>query len=87
MNNESLSLKPFKHAPSIEISTWYKGILSTLLATDENTGGAFDLVFAHMKCGTEPPPHVHSREHELFFVLDGNLDAYVDDDVFQIGPG
>jgi len=87
MNNESLSLKPFKHAPSLEISTWYKGILSTLLATDENTGGAFDLVLAHMKCGTEPPPHVHSREHELFFVFDGAMDAYVDDDVFHIGQG
>jgi mannose-6-phosphate isomerase-like protein (cupin superfamily) len=44
MSNEVTSLKSFKHAPSIDISTWYKGILSTLLATDENTGGAFDFV-------------------------------------------
>ena len=87
MNNELTSLKPFKHAPTLDISTWYKGILSTLLATDENTGGAFDLVLAKMKSGTEPPPHVHTREHEFFYVLDGSLDAYVDDKVFQVGPG
>jgi mannose-6-phosphate isomerase-like protein (cupin superfamily) len=87
MKNEMLPLKPFKHAPSLEISTWYKGILSSLLATDEDTAGAFDLVFAHMKCGTEPPPHVHTREHELFYVLEGKLDAYVGVDVFHLGPG
>jgi mannose-6-phosphate isomerase-like protein (cupin superfamily) len=87
MNNELTSLNPFKHAPTLDISTWYKGILSTQLATDENTGGAFDLVLAKMKSGTEPPPHVHTREHEFFYVLDGSLDAYVDDKVFQVGPG
>ena len=87
MSNEITSLKPFKHAPSIEISTWYKGILSTLLATDEDTGGAFDLVLSNMRGGTEPPPHVHTREHEFIYVLNGKLDVYVGNDVFHLGPG
>lgn len=87
MNIPSLGLKPFKHAPTVEISTWYKGILSTLLATDDDTGGAFDLVLAHMKSGTEPPPHVHTLEHEFFYVLEGEVDAFVDDEVFHVAPG
>jgi acetyl esterase len=29
MSSEIISLKPFKHAPSIEISTWYKGMNHT----------------------------------------------------------
>jgi mannose-6-phosphate isomerase-like protein (cupin superfamily) len=87
MNNASTGLKPFKHTPAVDISSWYKGILSTQLATDANTGGAFDLVLAQMKSGTEPPPHVHTREHEFFYILDGRLDAYVDDQVFHLGPG
>lgn len=87
MNDETLPLQPFNHGPTLDISTWYKGILSTLLATDENTGGAFDLVSAHMLCGTEPPPHVHTRESELFYVLEGKLDAYVGGDVFHVGVG
>jgi hypothetical protein len=37
-SNEIISLKSFKHPPSIEIPTWYKGTLSTLLATDDDTG-------------------------------------------------
>ena len=73
------TLQPFKHAPTTAISTWYKGILSTQLATDADTGGAFDLVLAHMKSGTEPPPHLHTREHEFFFVLEAT------DEVVHIG--
>jgi mannose-6-phosphate isomerase-like protein (cupin superfamily) len=87
MSREIISLKPFKHAPSIEISTWYKGILSTLLATDDETGGAFDFVLSNMRSGTEPPPHVHTREHEFMYVLDGQIDVYVGNRLFQVGPG
>jgi quercetin dioxygenase-like cupin family protein len=84
MSNEVTSLKPFKHAPSIDISTWYKGILSTLLATDENTGGAFDFVLSNMRSGTEPPPHVHSREYELMYVFDGKLEVYVGKNIHEL---
>ena len=52
MSSEIISLKPFKHTPSIEISTWYKGILTTLVATDEDTGGAFDLALSNMRSET-----------------------------------
>ena len=69
----------FARAPTVEMSTWYKGILISSLATEQDTGGAFELVEAKMRKGTEPPPHVHEREDELFYVLDGVLDAYVGD--------
>jgi mannose-6-phosphate isomerase-like protein (cupin superfamily) len=87
MSSEIVSLKPFKHTQTIERSTWYKSILITQLATAEETGGAFDLVLGNMRSGTEPPPHVHTREHEFFYVLDGKLDVYIEDKVFQVGPG
>ena len=87
MSIEITSPKPFKHAPSIEISTWYKGILSTLLAADDDTGGSFEFVVSNMRSGTEPPPHVHTREHEFLYVLDGTLEVYVGNNVFQVGPG
>jgi hypothetical protein len=37
MSNELIILLPFKHAPSVEMSTWYKGVLITQLATAEET--------------------------------------------------
>jgi quercetin dioxygenase-like cupin family protein len=87
MNKELPALKAFKRAPSVEMSTWYKGILSTQLAGGEDTGGAFDLVLSNMRRGTEPPPHVHARENEFFYVLAGKLDVYVESDVFQVEAG
>ena len=41
----------------------------------------------NMRSGTEPSPHVHSREHEFIYVLDGKLDVHVGNDLFQSGPG
>jgi mannose-6-phosphate isomerase-like protein (cupin superfamily) len=55
-------------------------------AAAESTGGAFALI-------EEPPPmfdtplHVHEREHELFYVLEGEHVYRVGDEEFQVGPG
>jgi uncharacterized cupin superfamily protein len=37
--------------------------------------------------GAEPPPHVHRREDEAFFVLDGELTVRVGDETFGARPG
>jgi quercetin dioxygenase-like cupin family protein len=51
------------------------GTLMTNLAETEDTNGPFLLVEGTLVPGTEPPPHVHSREDELFYVLDGESSA------------
>lgn len=87
MNKQLPTPKAFKRSPSLEISTWYKGILITQLAGEADTGGAFDLVVSKMRKGTEPPPHVHSREHEFFYVLAGKLKVYVEGAILQAEAG
>jgi quercetin dioxygenase-like cupin family protein len=77
----------FKRGKSLELSKWYMGILSTNLAEPEDTNGAFFLVEATLVPGTEPPPHVHSREDELFYVLEGEFDMYVGEEVFKVATG
>jgi hypothetical protein len=59
-------MKAFKRAPSLKVSKWYMGNVTTNLAEKKDTGGAFCLVEAISVPGNEPPPHVHSREDELF---------------------
>lgn len=81
------SVKAFKRAPSVEMSTWYKGILISNLATEQDTGGAFEFVVTRMKKGTEPPPHVHEREQEMFYVLEGIINVYVGDECFRAVAG
>ncbi len=49
--------------------------------------GSLSINGMHFGPGTEPPPHVHSREDELFYVLDGEFDVYVGEEVFKVKTG
>ena len=62
MNNTSPELRAFKRAPALGLSQWENGNLTTNLAETKDTNGAFLLVEARLAPGTEPPPHVHTRE-------------------------
>jgi quercetin dioxygenase-like cupin family protein len=85
--HEVTTLAAYKRSPALDNSTWYKGILSSHMAGTADNDGAFDLVVSKMRRGTEPPPHVHSREHEMFYILAGELSVYVDGKVFRVSTG
>lgn len=63
------------------------GELVTVLAAAEQTGGSFGLMEGVIAQGAEPPPHVHHREDESFFVLEGEVVVRVGDDSFVATPG
>ena len=63
------------------------GELVTILATAEQTAGAFALMESVFARGAEPPPHVHHRGDESFFVLEGDLTVRVGDDTLSAAPG
>lgn len=52
---------------------WVVGDLYTILASGEDTGGAYALIHALVPPGSGPPPHLHRREDEAFYVLEGEL--------------
>ena len=81
------TLKAYKRSPALTNSTWYKGILVSQMARPSDNDGAFDLIISKMRRGTEPPPHVHSREHELFYLFSGEMKVYVDGEVYTIAAG
>lgn len=83
MKSTSSPLRAFKRAASLDRSKWYLGMLLTNLTETPDTNGAFSLFEAIVVPGTEPPPHVHSREDELFYVLEGEFDVYVGEEVFN----
>ena len=87
MNNNLPELKAFKRAPSLGLSQWENGNLTTNLAEKKDTNGAFFLVEATLAPGTEPPPHVHTRKDELFYVLEGEFDVYVGEKAFNVTAG
>jgi quercetin dioxygenase-like cupin family protein len=59
-------------------SYWVVGDLYTILASGEDTGGAFALIHATVPPGSGPPPHVHRREDEAFYVLEGEVSFQAD---------
>ena len=64
---------------SLDHSVWYNGSLMTFLATGEDTHGRFALIEAVARRGNVPPPHIHHREDEIFYVLEGEIVASVGD--------
>ena len=54
------------------------GDVYRFLATGEDTNGKYALWEAIVPPGGGPPPHVHSREEEGFYILEGEI-------TFQIG--
>ena len=49
------------------------GDVYRFLATGEDTNGKYALIEALVPPGGGPPPHVHSREEEGFFILKGEI--------------
>ena len=64
---------------SLDRSVWYNGSLMTFLATGEDSHGQFALIEAVARKGNVPPPHIHHREDEIFYVLEGEVVVSVGD--------
>ncbi len=57
------------------------------LLSKEQTGGAFSLIRTTIPPGDGPPPHIHSREDESFYVLEGQLTVFDEGKTLVVGPG
>lgn len=72
---------------SLDRSVWYNGSLMTFLVTGEDTQGQFALIEAVGRKGNVPPPHIHRREDEIFYVLEGELSVSVGNCTMKAVPG
>ena len=68
-------------------TVWFTNTHVTLKATAEGTGGAYGLVEARAPAGFGTPLHVHHREDEGFWVLDGRLTVTCGEQTFSAEPG
>ncbi len=63
------------------------GDLYRFLATGDDTDGRYAFFEAAVHPGGGPPPHLHRREEEGFYVLEGEVAFYVDGSRRAAGPG
>lgn len=78
---------PIVSVPVHQEATWFLGSLSLLRLSGEQTGGAFALAEHFARRGNGSPIHVHDRDDETFFVLEGELRVLIGDDEHLAGPG
>ena len=56
------------------------GDIYRFLATSEETGGRYSMFEATVLPNGGPPPHIHRREDETFYVLEGEITFQVGDE-------
>ena len=66
---------------------WQMGILWIMLATAEDTGGAFTLMEQVMTQGPQAPRHLHKWMREGFYLLEGQARFVIDGKTIEAGPG
>lgn len=66
----------------------WQGSVMEIKARAEDTGGALSALEGHFfDEGYGPPLHVHHREDETMYVVEGEIRFRVGDDEFVAGPG
>ncbi len=63
------------------------GSLLTVHTDSAHTNGQFSLIEALGRPGAEPPLHVHEREDEMFYMLEGSIRVTVGDQQRVVLPG
>jgi quercetin dioxygenase-like cupin family protein len=66
---------------------WGPGDMYRFLITGEETGGDYFVMEAVVPPGGGPPLHIHRREAESFFVVEGVCDFHLDGTLVTMGPG
>jgi mannose-6-phosphate isomerase-like protein (cupin superfamily) len=66
---------------------WYGDGLFEFLVPADATGGRLSVLRATLTEGFSPPKHVHTREDEVFHVLEGDVTFAIGDRRRLAGPG
>jgi quercetin dioxygenase-like cupin family protein len=66
---------------------WFIDDLVHIRIDGDASGGALALMDSRGRSGDMPPLHVHRREDETFYVLEGELSLFVADEQIVVGPG
>ncbi len=63
------------------------GTTMRMIATAAGTGGRFTVLEQVTPAGWGPPRHIHSREDEIFYILEGTYELHVGDERRTVSAG
>jgi quercetin dioxygenase-like cupin family protein len=81
------TLSPFIVEPAKGRPLWHLGALLTFKAVGEETNGQFWALEGLADRNMKVPLHAHSREDELWYVLEGQITFTIGDRTITGGPG
>ena len=81
------ALKPVAVRSDEGEARWWFGALAEIKATAADTGGQMTIVEVTEHPGAEAPLHVHHRDDEGFWILEGDLTFEVGDEIIKASAG
>ena len=63
------------------------GDINTIVASKEDTDGTYSFIEVKVFPGGGPAPHIQTREHEGFYVIEGQITFKVDKQTIEAKPG
>lgn len=63
------------------------GTTMRLIGTAAGTGGRYTVIEQVTPAGWGPPRHIHSREDEIFYILEGTYELHVGDERRTVSSG
>jgi quercetin dioxygenase-like cupin family protein len=77
----------FARGPELENTRSYMGSLMSFLINGNETEGRIAVVEGIARPGNEPPPHVHPSENEIYYILQGKAEFFIEDQEQSILAG
>jgi quercetin dioxygenase-like cupin family protein len=87
MSNSTDQVAPIVAQPGEGEAIWFLGVLATIKSSAATTGGAVAVIEHLAPRGAGSPLHVHSREDEWFYVIEGELTLWVDGETIVAPAG
>jgi quercetin dioxygenase-like cupin family protein len=85
--NDVQTLRPTAVRSNEGEARWWFGALAEIKATAADTGGQMTIVEVTEHPGAEAPLHVHHRDDEGFWILEGEVTFEVGDETIAAGVG
>src|SRR6185436_12354520 len=86
-NGATPAVAPIALGPGEGEALWFMGCLAVVKSSSETTGGRVAVIEHLASQGAGSPLHVHHREDEWFYVVDGELTFWVGGEVIDAPAG
>jgi quercetin dioxygenase-like cupin family protein len=86
-SNDTHALEPVAIRRDEGEARWWFGALAEIKATAADTGGQLTIVEVTEHPGAEAPLHVHHRDDEAFWILEGEVTFQVGDETIEARAG